>query len=107
MNSLRWEKRSWRMGCQVNMFGSADLAAAPALKHLEDLLSKESDIVMDVAALEYADSTFLRFLLRVRSGGNSGKEVSLKLTGVSPRIERMLNVTGLSRLFRYPAAQPT
>ena len=103
--NLHWEKRSWGNACEIHVVGTADLAAEPALKRLERMLRKERDIVMNVAGLEYADTTFLRFLLRVRSREGSGNEVRVTLTDVSPRLQRILEITGLSRIFSYQTPQ--
>ena len=104
MMELHWVKSFTEHACEVTMVGSADLAAASALERLEQQLRRQNEIVINVAGLEFADTTFLRFLLRLRSRANTSDHANVKLTGVTRRFQRLLEVTGLSRLFNYENA---
>jgi anti-anti-sigma factor len=81
--------------CEVRVAGTADLASAAALADLEANLRDYTFVALDVAELECADTTFLRFLLRLRSAPDR----QVKLVRVSRRLQRLLDVTGLSALF--------
>ena len=104
-SALRWERSHAGSGrCEIRLAGYADLSSASVLASLESQLREETSIVLHVAELEFADTTFLRFLLRLRS--LSGQSRSVTLVGVTSRLMRILEVTGLSRIFPYePAAQ--
>ena len=104
MMDLHWEKSFTDTGYAVTMSGCADLVAAKELERLERQLRATSDIVINVAALEFADTTFLRFLIRLRSRAHGRDHANVKLTGVTRRLQRILEVTGLSRLFSYETA---
>ena len=85
----------------VNITGNADLTSAPALAELEKHLRKRSNIVLDVAKLEYADTTFLRFLIRLRMRPRDRGPVKVRLVGVRPNLRRILEITGLNKLVVY------
>jgi hypothetical protein len=52
---------------------NADLAAVPSLATLERELRKHEEIVFDIAGLDLVDTTFLRFLLRLRAERTSAE----------------------------------
>jgi anti-anti-sigma factor len=59
---------------------------------------------MDVADLEYADTSFLRFLLRLKKHENKANPNAIRLVRVNRRLRRLLEITGLSRVFAYSTA---
>jgi len=87
--------------CVVSISGEVDLTCASELTTLEKELAEPDSIVFDVTGLEYADTTFLRFLLRLRAHGNKSRRTAIRLVGVGRRLQRLFEVTGLSHLFAY------
>jgi anti-anti-sigma factor len=90
---------------EVFIAGSADLTSAPALEQLEKQLRNRHNVVINVAKLEFADTTFLRFLVRLRSRAREKRRPTMvKLVGVGKHFERVLQITGLSKVFSYETA---
>ncbi len=85
--------------CRVAISGDVDLTSAPALAELERALVPASSVVLDVADMEYADTSFLRFLLRLKEHENKTERAAITLVRVSRRLRRVLEITGLHRLF--------
>lgn len=87
---------------EVTIAGCADLLADAALRRLERHLRGRSNIVFNLARLEYADTTFLRFLIRLQSRAHSEKQnINIKLIGVGPQLIRLLELAKLSEFFAY------
>jgi anti-anti-sigma factor len=86
---------------EVCITGSADFTSAPALEQLEKHLRIRSHIVLNVAKLEFVDTTFLRFLIRLRAPASGRHPATVKLVGVGEPLQRALQVTGLRTLFKY------
>jgi anti-anti-sigma factor len=86
---------------EVCIAGSADLTSAPALEQLEKQLRNRKNIVINVEKLEFADTTFLRFLIRLRKLPREKRRPTIKLVGVGKHLERVLQITGLSKVFVY------
>jgi anti-sigma B factor antagonist len=84
----------------VSLEGELDLAAAPQLRECLVGLAERgaTDIVLDVAQLEFIDSTGLSVLVmalnRTRAAGGS-----TVLRQPSPSILRLLEITGLLAIF--------
>jgi anti-anti-sigma factor len=57
-------------------------------------------IVVDVAGLKQVDSTFLRFLVKLKEHARD-QSATLELCGATPRLRRILRVTGLERAFVF------
>ncbi|WP_339194049.1 anti-sigma factor antagonist [Aeribacillus sp. FSL K6-8210] len=83
----------------VHLKGEIDAYTAPALKNKLAPISEESEpfIEVNLKDVEYMDSTglgvFVGLLKTVRKQG--GK---LKLTNLSPRLERLFHITGLDSI---------
>jgi anti-anti-sigma factor len=89
----------------VKLSGDIDLACAAALSILEKELAHQDNIVIDVACLKNVDSTFLRFLSRLKQRITKEGPTSVALVGVSPKLRRLFRVTGLAHMFALsPAA---
>jgi anti-sigma B factor antagonist len=80
--------------------GSLDLATAPSVRAalVEVAAAGQHDIVVDLTQLEFLDSTGLGALIgahrrALENGGN------LRLAVGEGRIARLLNITGLMRVF--------
>lgn len=85
----------------MRVFGEVDITCVKTLERLERELKQANKIVLDVGGLDYFDTTFLRFLLRVRSQENKESRDAMRLIGVKPMMRRVLEVTGLGRVFAY------
>lgn len=83
----------------VVLAGDLDLAAAPALRRL---LAKECalqpvELVIDVSALEFIDSSGLSTLVRADKALSADGGM-LVLRGASQRVRRLLEITSLAHL---------
>ncbi|HZD60051.1 MAG TPA: STAS domain-containing protein [Anaerolineae bacterium] len=82
----------------VRLAGEADLLGSSALRQaLVRKLDGVSNIIFDLGGLEFADSYFLRLLIKLRKrlGGVS----SVKVQNVKPNVRRIFEITGLDKLF--------
>ena len=83
----------------VHLSGSCDLASAPGLRQtLHGLTPPEvQDVILDVTALEFIDSTGLGVVLgamrRLREGGGS-----LSIAGADGIVRRVLEITDLDKV---------
>jgi anti-anti-sigma factor len=71
---------------------------ASLIVFLGDIVDRER-IVFDVAGLKHIDSTFLRFLVGLRDHVARDRSATVELVGVTPRLHRILRITGLARAF--------
>ena len=83
----------------VTLAGDVDFTSADALSVLEKTLVDRENIVVDVEGLKYVDSSFLRFLIRVKEHADKEEPTTVELVGVKPKLRRALEVTGLSSMF--------
>lgn len=77
--------------------GELDLAAASSFEaELNRVLATDAErIVLDLASLEFIDSTGLSVLVRAQQRAReSGRELGLVNPG--PQVERLLHLTGLT-----------
>ena len=83
----------------IRMEGSCDLATAPRLRQtLQPLVPPEvNEVVLDVSALEFIDSTGLGVVLgamrRLREGGGT-----LRIAGANGIVRRVLEITDLDKV---------
>lgn len=77
------------------------MTCLPALTTLEHQLSPQPAVVVDVAKLGYADTNFLRFLIRLKKHENKSATQAVRLVRVGRRLRRLLEITGLRSLFAY------
>ena len=88
----------------LTVSGEVDLDTAPALREqLVDLFQQgDRRIVLDMAQVEFLDSTGLGVLVaalkRFRSAGGD-----IVLRDISPREQRLFELTGLTRIFTIEA----
>lgn len=87
--------------CMVRLGGDVDMACVPALTQLEEQLSSRSAVIVDLAELRYADTNFLRFLIRLKRHENKSDTQAVRLVRVSRRLRRLLDITGLRPMFSY------
>lgn len=86
--------------CYVSISGDVGLSDEAALKRIEASVRAAPQIAVDVGELKYADTTFLRFLLRLKSQPNKTARDAIRLVRASRRLQRLLEVTGLLRAFQ-------
>jgi anti-sigma B factor antagonist len=91
----------------VRLEGTCDLATAPDLRTaLQPLVPPEvQDLIVDVSALEFIDSTGLGVILgamrRLREGGGH-----LRIAGASGTVRRVLEITDLDKVIPLVDAEP-
>jgi anti-anti-sigma regulatory factor len=85
----------------VRLIGCADVSSAAALALLEAQLCSDSDVTLNVAAMYFGDTTFLRFLVRLKPFPYSDNPRAITLVGVSPQLKRALEITGLARFLQW------
>lgn len=80
----------------LSIRGEIDLASAPLIsQELQDAARSSSRrIVLDLAALDFIDSSGIRALLEAQGHADSNAHVLL-LTNVPPRVRRLFRLTGL------------
>jgi anti-anti-sigma factor len=83
----------------IRVSGALDLASvAPLRQALDEALDHHPRLVLDLAGVTFADSTFLNVLLRARATAVE-RSGGVSLSGSSSRIDRLLAVTGTTGLF--------
>jgi anti-sigma B factor antagonist len=93
----------------VKALGELDLASAEAFeKELDRALSQDGTrVVVDLAALEFIDSTGLRCLIRAAGAASAHEEARLEIySGLTPPVERALEVSGLKERLPFIARPP-
>jgi anti-sigma B factor antagonist len=91
----------------VRLEGTCDLATAPDLRNaMQSLVPPEvQDLVVDVSALEFIDSTGLGVILgamrRLREGGGA-----LRIAGAAGTVRRVLEITDLDKVIPLVDAEP-
>jgi anti-anti-sigma factor len=83
----------------VRISGDVDIFNDAELRQIERQVETTPNVVFDVENMRYVDTTFLRFLLRVREQPNKGTRSSVRLLRATSQFRRVLEVTGLSRVF--------
>jgi anti-sigma B factor antagonist len=84
--------------CIVRISGEVDISSETALERIEEEVAPASRVVIDASNLKYADTAFLRFLIRVSKQPNKGRD-SVRVVGATRQLRRVFEVTGLSTLF--------
>jgi|SRR5579885_2777922 len=97
--SLRWEAIPYGDdACVAYLSGSADIDSANDLAALERVLKNYESLVFYVKDLTLADTTFLRFLMRLRRPQHhDGRRI--EIVDAPPQLRRVLNITGMNRHF--------
>ncbi len=83
----------------ITLTGEVDAYTAPKLKQeLIPVTEKpETEIVIDLSNIEYMDSTGLGVIIAgLKSAQKNNNQ--LKVTGLTPRVERLFKITGLLEL---------
>lgn len=103
--SLRVESNAEPLLAVVAASGELDLATVPKLREAisEHIVEGRRNILVDLRAVTYIDSTGLGVLVGAAKAVHSGGG-SLRLVCDSPRLLRLLRITGLDRAL---AVHPT
>jgi anti-sigma B factor antagonist len=85
--------------------GELDIATAPMLqREVEPLWSRPMNVLtVDLERVDFMDSSGLRALNELRTAAEE-RDVTFALFGVQPRVRRVLDVTGMGRLFELRTA---
>lgn len=97
--SIRHEEVDGRLVVAVN--GDLDLGTAPALESaLAELAPFERPVVIDLAGVEFIDSSGMRSLLAVNEMVLSAVGTAVTLAGGTPATKRLIELTGIDQVFR-------
>lgn len=83
----------------IPLSGDIDLRRLPELTRLEKQLSDRDVVVINVSDVTHVDTTFLRFLRRLKNQPNKRDRSSIKLVGLSHKFRRLMELTGFSKIF--------
>jgi anti-sigma B factor antagonist len=87
----------------VRASGEIDIATAPKLRDcLAEVAEGTRIVIVDLSAVTFLDSTALSVLVagwKRFSSDDEGEEAELRLVVVRPVIQRVLDVTGLAKVF--------
>jgi anti-anti-sigma factor len=103
IDSLGWSAESNGGSLRVSVNGELDVAVADRLEEaINRLPTDAATMVMDLGSLNFIDSTGLRLLLRLKKGAETtGRK--LLISRVSEPVSRLLDVSGLIRVFDFVA----
>jgi len=91
--------------CVVRAAGDIDIAAAEDfLEVVRDVLSRCTEVEVDLGDVTFIDSSGLGALVRMRKEADA-KQVSFCLTSVSAATDRLLRLTGLIDFFDIRTSQ--
>jgi anti-anti-sigma factor len=102
---MKYETAVSAQTCVVTLAGDVDVSCAEELATLEKRLASKTQVIVDVADLGYADTNFLRFLLKLKKHENKSQREAVRLVRVNLRLQRLLEITGLSRVFACEAGK--
>ncbi|WP_018924810.1 STAS domain-containing protein [Salsuginibacillus kocurii] len=97
--NLTLQTKETEAGTRVMVEGEIDAYTAPELREtLIPLTEKQNtEVVVDLANVEYIDSTGLGiFIGALKSAHSNGSE--LAITGVNERVHRLFSITGLDEV---------
>ncbi|MFX3619471.1 MAG: STAS domain-containing protein [Sporolactobacillus sp.] len=84
---------------RVFVAGEIDVYTAPELKQKLLPLTESNDVILDLTGTGYIDSTALGVIIAaLKKATKNGYHFSI--TGMSPRIERLFRVTGLTAILQ-------
>lgn len=93
-------------GHVVYLSGQLDLSVVPTFKSAVDPLAQhvEESLTLNLKDLQYIDSSgigILIYLLKIRDG----LDASLYVEQVPPKIQRLFDLTGISKFLSYPMGE--
>ena len=95
--TLKISKSSSGGSLTISLEGRLDTTTAPQLEaEVKDGLDGVTELVFDMAALEFNSSAGLRVLLLAQKAMN--KQGSMKIRNLIPSVLKVFNVTGFSRI---------
>lgn len=102
------ENGNWRVTAGdalgvVVMAGEIDFSVTPQVRErLLDLVGEtDADILLDMAGLDYIDSSGLALLLELRKHLQEDGR-SVRVRSISPQVRKLFNLTQLAELFGLP-----
>lgn len=97
--TIRHEEIEGRMVVAVS--GDLDLGSAPALEAaLAELAPFGRPVVIDLAGVEFIDSSGMRALLAVNEMVVGAVGTPVTLAGGTPATKRLIELTGIDQVFR-------
>lgn len=92
----------------VGLEGEIDLAAVQEFEPTLETFMEQTPayVLLDMARVTFIDSTGLRLLLRLKRRVEARALGSLLLGVVSPAVQRLLEITGLTEVFAYADGKP-
>lgn len=87
--------------CVIALAGDLDIASADdvaASGRAAVGTSSARDVVLDLSKVAFIDSTAIGALLTIRNAADE-RGLSTRLEGASPRIIKLLTITGLTKVF--------
>lgn len=90
----------------IRLSGDLDISRASELSRLEKMLAESESVVFDLSKVDYVDTTFLRFLVTLKRHTNKMQPSAIKLVGLSDRLRRIFEVTGLTCIFERVEGPP-
>ena|SRR5579862_1562751 len=85
----------------VALGGDIDFSSTPMLTRLCASFSSYDVIVLDLRHVDFADTTFLRFLLQLKKRARPEVPDPVRLVAMTKRPRRLLEVTGLASAFAF------
>jgi anti-anti-sigma factor len=87
----------------VRVSGDVDVSVAGRLAScLDDAVASASCVVIDLGGVSFMDSMGLNTLVRARQRADSYGH-ALELRNLDARLQRLLELTGLDRIFAFPS----
>ncbi len=90
----------------LELRGELDIATAPGTEErVQALLEQGSDVLLDLEALAFIDSSGIRMLLQShRAAERTGRQFTI--SHGSAQVERVLTLAGVTGVFTYGSAPP-
>jgi len=91
--------------CELRLFGELDIYSSSRLAAVaETCINTSSRLMIDLNHLKYIDSSGLSVLVWIREQAR-GREVELVISCGKSRVFRVLEITGLLKLFTFESAR--
>ena len=90
-----------RTASLIRFRGSIDIADKAMLANIAQVAGPSDVIIIDVNGLNYADTTFLRFLIGLKRGSTRRGIDAVRIVHAGKNVMRILQVTGLRSQFTF------
>ena len=99
-SKFAWKQRNEDAATVLYFRGELDLAAAPAAVEALGAAIREGDVVLDAAGLTFLDSSGISAIVQAYRAAHEGigQGRSVVVRNPSPRVRRVLEITGLDSL---------